>query len=75
MLPQSYTFSHVICLNNIFQVLFMGNQRYQVPLFRYINQADDVSHLVRGRKLIGDKKGQLNEKRRREGFGLKTIGM
>ena len=52
MLPQSYTFSHGLCLNNLLQVWLIGNQIYQIPPFRCINQADWVSHLVRGRKLI-----------------------
>ena len=30
----------------------MGNKKYQVHWFRYINQADDVSHLVRGRNVL-----------------------
>ena len=33
MLPQSYTFSHGICLNTFLQVWLIVNQRYQVPLF------------------------------------------
>ena len=56
MLPQSYTFSHVLCLNNFLQVLLTCNQRYQVPLFRYINQADKVSHLFIVMKMLGDMK-------------------
>ena len=56
MLPQSYTFSHVLCLNTFLQVWLIGNQRYQVPPFRYINWAGGVSHLVIGRKVIGDMK-------------------
>ena len=54
MLPQSYTFSHGLSLNNYLQVLSIGNQRYQVPPLRYINWCDEVSHLVRGRKVLGD---------------------
>ena len=53
MLPQSYTFSHVLCLNNLLQVLLICNQRYQVPPFRYINQADKVYHLVILMKVLG----------------------
>ena len=34
----------------------MGNQRDQVPPFRYINQDDEVSHLVRGMKVLGNMK-------------------
>ena len=40
MLPQSYEFSHGLCLNNLLQFLLIDNQRYQVPLFKYINWAD-----------------------------------
>ena len=56
MLPQSYTFSHGLCLNNLPQFWLIGNQTYQIPPLIYINQADWVSCLVRGRKLIGDTK-------------------
>ena len=56
MLPQSYKFSHDRCLNNFLQVLLLGNLRYQVTLFRYINQTSGVSRLVRGRKVTGDRK-------------------
>ena len=56
MLPQSYTFSHSLCLNNFLQVLLICNQRYQVPPFRYINQSDKVSHLVIVMKVLGDMK-------------------
>ena len=34
----------------------IGNQRYQVTSFRYINQADGVSHLVMVSKVLGDMK-------------------
>ena len=53
MLPQYYKISHRLCLNNFFQVLLIDNQIDQVTLFKYINQADEVYHLVRGRKLLG----------------------
>ena len=43
MLPQSYKFYHGLCLNNFLQVLSIGNQRDQVPPFRYINPDDEVS--------------------------------
>ena len=56
MLPQSYAFSHGICLNNFLQVLLMCNHRDKVPPFRYINQADKVSHLVIVMKVLGDMK-------------------
>ena len=56
MLPQSYTFSHGLCLNNILQVLLICNQRDQVPPFRYMNQADEVSHLFIVMKVLGDMK-------------------
>ena len=47
MVLQSYEISHCHCLNIFLLILLIGNQRYQVPLFRYINQEDEVSHLVR----------------------------
>ena len=56
MLPNSYTFSHGVCLNIFLQVWLIGNQRYQVNQFRYINQDDGVSHLVRRRKVLGGTK-------------------
>ena len=56
MLPQSYTFTHGLFFNNFLQVLLIGNQIYQVPPFRYIDWADEASHLVRRRKVIGDTK-------------------
>ena len=56
MLPQSYKFSHGLCLNNFLQVWLIGNQRYQVPPFRYINWNDEVSHFVMVRKVIGNMK-------------------
>ena len=52
MLPQSYVFSHGLCLNNFLQVWFISNQRYQVTPFIYINQDDQVSILVIGRKVL-----------------------
>ena len=56
MLPQSYEFSHGLCLNILLQVLLISNQRDQVTLLRYINQDNEVSHLVRVRKVLGDMK-------------------
>ena len=53
MLPQSYKFYQRLCLNILLQVWLIGNKRDQVPLFRYINRAGEVSHLVRGRKVLG----------------------
>ena len=52
MLPQSYEFSHGLCLDNFLQVLLIVNQIYWVPPFRYINRGDEVSHLVRVMKVI-----------------------
>ena len=73
MLPQSYELSHGLCLNNSLQVLLIGNQRYQVPLFRYINQDDEVSRLVRGIKLLGGMKYLMSSvKRAVEGVGIWT---
>ena len=46
MLTQSYKFSHSLCLNNFLQTWLMGNQKDQVPPFRYINRADEVYHFL-----------------------------
>ena len=54
MPPQSYKFSLGHCLNNFRPVLLVGNQRDQVLPFIYINWDDVVSHLVIGRRVIGD---------------------
>ena len=54
MIPQSYNISHILCLNNFLLVWLLGNQRYQVTLFRYMNRDDEVYHLFRGRKWLGD---------------------
>ena len=54
MLPQSYTFSHDLCLNNSIQVWLICIQRDQVPLFIHINQGYAVSRLVIGRIVLGD---------------------
>ena len=55
MLHQSYEFSHGLCSDNFLQVWLIGNQRYQVSPLRYIDQYDEVSHLVRGSIVLGDK--------------------
>ena len=71
MLPQSYTFSHNLCLNNFFQVWLIGNQRDQAPPFRYINQTDGVSNFFRGWKVIGDMKYLMRSvKRASEPIGI-----
>ena len=58
---------------NFLQVWLLGNQRYQDPPFRYINRADNVSHLVRGRKLIGVMKFLIRSvKREVEAVGIWT---
>ena len=56
MLPQPYNVSHGHCLNNFLQVLLIGNQRDQVPPFRYINQEDEVFNFFRRSKVLGDTK-------------------
>ena len=56
MLPQYHKFSQSLSLNNPLQVLLIGNQRDQVPLFIYINHAAGVYSFVRGSKVIGDMK-------------------
>ena len=73
MLPQSYTFPHGICLNNFLQVWLIGNQRDQVPLFRYTNWADEVSHFSRGRKVLGDMKYLTrSDERAKDAVGIWT---
>ena len=64
MLPQSYKISHGLCLNNLLQVLLIGNQRDQVTLFIYINWDDQVYHLVRGRKVLGDMRYSMRSVKR-----------
>ena len=59
MLPQSYTFSHGLCMNGFLQVWFICNEIYQFPPFRYINQDDKVSHLVIVMKVLGEKKSLM----------------
>ena len=56
MIPQAYKVSHSLCLNNLLQVWLIGNIRYQVRPLIYINRNGEVSHLVRGRKVLGDRK-------------------
>ena len=73
MLPQSYKFSHGLCLNNLLHVWLIGNQRDQVPPFRYTNRSDRVSHLVIGRKVLGDMKYLMRSfKRAAEAVGIWT---
>ena len=52
MLLLYHEFFHGHFLNNSLQVFLIGNKRYQVPPLRYINQEDEVSHLVRVRKVL-----------------------
>ena len=54
MLRQPYKYSHKLCLNDLLQVSLIVNIRDQVPLFRYINWAVEVYHLVIGSKVLGD---------------------
>ena len=56
MLPQSYEFSHSLCLNTFLQVWLIDNQRDKFPPFIYIIREGEVYHLVRGRKVLGDTK-------------------
>ena len=73
MLPQSYTFYHSLCLNDFLQVLLICNQRDQVTPFRYINQADKVSHLVIVMKVLGDMKYLMRSvKRAADAVGIWT---
>ena len=51
----------------------MGNQIYQVPPFRCINWADEVSHLVIGSEELGDMKYPMRSvKRAAEAVGILT---
>ena len=53
--------------------MLIGNQRYQVTPFVYINQADKVSHLVRRRKVIKDMEYLTRSfKRGAEAIGIRT---
>ena len=73
MLPQSYTFSHGLFLNNLFQVFLLGNQIDQVPPFRYTNWDDEVYHFVRWIKVLGDMKYLMRSvKRTEEAVGICT---
>ena len=54
MLPQSYKFSKGLCFYHLHQVCLIGNRIYQAPQFRYINWVDEVYHLVRVIKVLGD---------------------
>ena len=73
MLPQSYEFSHSLCLNTFLQVWLIDNQRDNVPPFRYIIMEDEVYHLVRGRKVLGDMKYLMTSvKRAAEAVGIWT---
>ena len=73
MLPQSYKFSHGLCFNNFLQVQLIGNQRYQVPPFRYIIQYDVLSNLVRGWNLQGGMKYLMRSvKQAAEAVGIWT---
>ena len=73
MFPQSYKSSHNLCLDNFLQVLSIGNQRDQVTPFIYINGSDEVSHLVRGRKVLEDMKYITRSvKRAAEAVGIRT---
>ena len=73
MFPHSYNFYQNLCLNNFLLVLLIGNQRDQVTPFRYINRYDEVYHLVRGRKVLGDMKYLMRSvKRAAEAVGIWT---
>ena len=71
MLTQSYKIFTAFLLNNLLQVWFICNQRYQVPLFRYINWYGDVYILAVGRKVLGDMKYLImSVKRAEESVGI-----
>ena len=65
-IPQSYQFSHRFCWNNFLQVCLLVNQRYQVSLLIFINRTEEVYRLVRGSKVIGDKKYLMNSDKQLE---------
>ena len=67
MITQSCVFSRSLCMNNFPQVLLIGNQIDHVPQFRYINRADYVSNLVRGRKFLEDMKHLMRSAKRAAG--------
>ena len=48
--------SHGLCFNHLSQVWLIGNQRYQVPLFRFINWSGEVSCSIIRIKMLGDMK-------------------
>ena len=56
MLPQSNKFYHGHCLNNSPQILLIGNHIYQFTPFIHINHEDEVSHLIRVMKVLGNMK-------------------
>ena len=73
MLPQSYKISHGFFFNHSPQVWLIGNQIYQIPSFRCINQDDELSHMVRGRKVLGDMKYLIRSvKRAADSVGIWT---
>ena len=73
MIPQSYKFSHRLCLNKFLQVLLLDNQRDKVPPFICINWGDDVSHFGRGRKVLGYMEYLMRSvKREAEAVGIWT---
>ena len=73
MIPQCYKLSDGLCLNNFLRVWLLGNKRYQVTPFRYINRGDEVFILVRGGKVIRDMKYLMRSfKRASEAVGIWT---
>ena len=73
MLPQSYKFSHGLCLNHFLQVRFICNQIYKVPPFRYVNRDDEFYRLLVGIKVLGDMKYLMRPvKRAAEEVGIWT---
>ena len=66
MLPQSYKFSHGLCLYNLLRFWLIVNQRDQVTSLRYINWDDDVSRFVRGRIFLGGMKHLMRSVKRAE---------
>ena len=73
IIPQYCIFSHSLLLNNLLRLLLTVNQIYQVTLFRCINWDDEVTHLVRGSKVLGGMKYlMMSVKQAAEAVGIWT---
>ena len=73
MIPQYYKFSYYLCLNNLFQVWFIGNHWDQVTPLIYIIWDDEVSRLVINRRFLRDMKYLMSSvKQATETLGIWT---